>query len=203
MISGNGSSGIELGGQGANFNIIQGNLIGLQVDGITPLGNGATGVVIINGLNNVIGGTGVGVGNVIAFNGADGVAIGEEGIATGNTIRGNSIHSNIGSGIDLGPDGSTPNDLGPPPDTDGGANNRQNFPVLASASSGLVTTSIIGSLNSTPDTTFDIEFFDEPTPDPNGFGEGQRFIGTIQVTTNVDGLANINELLLFSVRLAD
>ena len=48
----------------------------------------------------------------------------------GNAIRGNSIASNGGGGIDLGNNGVTSNDSG---DTDSGANNLQNFPILTSA----------------------------------------------------------------------
>lgn len=49
---------------------------------------------------------------------------------TGNPVRGNSLLSNQGLGIDLGGDGVTPNDAG---DGDAGANDLQNFPEVASA----------------------------------------------------------------------
>ena len=62
--------------------------------------------------------------NTIAFNRTDGVYV-ESG--TSNGIRGNSIFSNTGLGIDLGPDGVTPNDTG---ENDTGGKNPQNFPVL-------------------------------------------------------------------------
>ena len=49
---------------------------------------------------------------------------------TGNTIRGNSIFSNGGIGIDLGGDGVTANDA---LDADNGPNQRQNYPIIVSA----------------------------------------------------------------------
>ena len=67
--------------------------------------------------------------NVVAHNAGPGVAIFGAG-TTGNRLDGNSIHANEGLGIDLGLDGVTANDLGAPPDSDTGANNLQNFPVL-------------------------------------------------------------------------
>jgi len=94
----------------------------------------------------------------------------------------NSIHSNAGLGIDLGDDGVTPNDLG---DFDSGANNFQNFPVLTSAISG--STSIEGTLNSTVNTTFRLEFFSNIACDPSGNGEGESFLGSTDVTTDGNG----------------
>jgi CSLREA domain-containing protein len=93
-------------------------------------------------------------------------------------------------------DGPTPNDHcdvdgdggGDGSHTNTASNDLQNFPILTSASTfGTVLTRIEGTLNSTPDTTFIIEFFrtpsDEGSPiDPLG-GEGKFFIGSIIVTT--------------------
>ena len=95
-----------------------------------------------------------GAGNIIADNGEEGIRI--TGSAVGIAVLGNSIFSNEGLGINLSDDGVTPNDPG---DTDSGANNNQNFPVLISAISTTGTMTIQGTLNSTPNTTFDIEFF--------------------------------------------
>jgi hypothetical protein len=121
-------------------------------------------------------------GNTIAFNSPGGVRIQSPG--TGNAVLSNSIFSNNGLGIDLEPNGVTANDPG---DGDTGANNRQNFPVLTLAASG--STVIEGTLNSTPNTQFRIEFFSNSACDPSGHGEGETPVGATMVTT--DGSGNV------------
>ncbi len=100
------------------------------------------------------------------------------------------MFSNAGLGIDLGADGVTPNDAG---DGDTGANNLQNFPVLTSATSG--STTIEGTLNSTPNTKFRLEFFSSTECDPSGYGEGETFLVFIDVTT--DGSGNVTFTVTF------
>src|SRR5712692_2073565 len=154
---------------GATGTVVQGNLIGTQVDGIRPLGNSSAGIEVFFGSNSIIGGTSSGASNTIAFNGHGGVAVFSR---TGNAIRSNSIFLNSGLGIDLTilslPDGMTLNDPG---DADTGANNLQNFPVLTSATSGGGSTTIQGTLNSTANTAFSLDFFSNTLCDPSGFGE--------------------------------
>src|SRR5262249_17355915 len=90
----------------------------------------------------------------------------------------NSIHDNTALGIDLSPSGVTPNDPGDP---DTGANNLQNFPVLASASSSGGSTTITGSIDSTTANSaypITIEFFSNPSCDSSGNGQGQTFLGS-------------------------
>src|SRR5205807_1681944 len=166
--------------------VVQGNFIGTAADGATPLGNTNNGLTLGNAANNTIGGNVAGASNVIAFNGRDGVAA-EAGI--GNSILSNSIFSNTLLGIDLGDDGVTPNDAG---DGDVGANNLQNFPVLTSVDSSFGSTVIQGSLNSTPNSTFTVQFFSNTTCNASGFGEGQQLIGATVVTTDAKGDANIS-----------
>jgi uncharacterized repeat protein (TIGR01451 family) len=121
--------------------------------------------------------------NTINNNGA-GVLLATSG--TGTVLSANSIFSNQGPGIDLGNDGITPNDAG---DADTGPNNLQNYPVLTAMSSAGGNTTIQGTLNSTPNTTFKLEFFSNTTCSPTGFGEGQTFLGTQQVATDANGNA--------------
>jgi CSLREA domain-containing protein len=180
VISGNNSDGIEITGSGATGNLVQGNLIGTTASGSSGLANTSDGIQIFNGAsNNTIGGTAAGAGNVIAFNGADGVFVHS---GTGNRIQRNSIFSNGGLGIDLGANGVTSNDSGDP---DGGANRLQNFPVLQSIVVSGSNTTILGSIDSaTSNSTYPItiEFFSNSSCDPSGHGEGETFLGAISVS---------------------
>ena len=120
-------------------------------------------------------------GNVISGNALNGVNV--VGSNTGqNRINGNSIFANGGLGIDLGNNGVTPND---PNDGDSGPNTLQNFPVITDARQG--STIIQFTFNSSTNSTFRIEFFSSTAPDPTAHGEGQTFLGSMNVTTNASG----------------
>ena len=179
-ISGNGAAGVLLT-TGANGNAVAGNSIGTNLAQAAGIPN-QTGISIVASSNNTIGGAAVAASaNLIAFNTQAGVAVAS---GTGNAILTNSIFSNGGLGIDLGPAGVTPNDPG---DADTGANNLQNSPVLIAAASSGGTTTVVGSLNSTPATPFTLEFFVSPTCDASGSGEGQTFLGRVTFTTGSSG----------------
>lgn len=109
-------------------------------------------------------------------------AVAIDGDATGNAIQGSAIFSNTGLGIDLEDDDVTSNDAS---DGDMGTNNLQNFPVLTSAITGTIT--IEGMLNSTPDATFRLEFFSNSACDPSDHGEGETFLGSLDMTTDSQG----------------
>ncbi len=188
LISGNGTAGLVI----FVGTIVKGNTIGADITGTQPLGN-AAGISIVDTPGSTVGGTEAGAGNIIAFNGTL-CDVHQAGIivsgsrAIGNRILGNSIFSNGGLGIDLtlvfdGPCGITDND---DCDTDVGPNDLQNYPILTSATSGTGSTTIQGSLNSAPNTTFRIEFFDNPQCHPSGNGSGEVFIGAANITTNGD-----------------
>src|SRR3970282_375386 len=129
----------------------------------------------------------------IAYNTNSGVTL-VAAAGTGNLIRENEIFSNgTGLGIDLSDNGVTLNDPG---DGDGGANNGQNFPVLSAAmTNGAGSANFAGSLNSAATTTYRIEFFASTAADGSGFGEGERFLGSTNVTTNAAGNAVIGVTL--------
>lgn len=172
VISGNGQNGISSDGQ----NVFQGNFIGTDVTGALPIGNTGDG---IRAAVDQVGGINAGEGNTIAFNGGNGLVV--IFLATvPTTILSNSIFSNGGLGIDINGDGVTVND---PCDADSSKFDLQNFPVLTSVSRTSDNTIIEGTLNSTPNTAFTIQFFSNTACDPSGFGEGERLIGSISVTT--------------------
>ena len=177
VVSGNNRYGIVLDSF-ATGNRIQGNFIGVDVTGVAPLSNRFHGVRILSASNNTIGGTGGNQGNIIAFNGGVGVSVVSGG---GNAILSNSIFSNNGLGIDLGEDAVTANDAG---DGDPGTNNLQNFPVLSSATRGSLT--VLGTLDSIPNNVFRLEFFASAACDLSGHGEGERFLGSLFLTTGVE-----------------
>ena len=259
--SGNGASGIR--GSFAQFNTIQGNIIGLSSDGATVIANGQGGILLLGGISNVIGGTtaakrnfvsgngiagillsnsssnsvkgnyiGVnssgsgttfgntgagialstsfadeniiggtesGAGNIIAHNTGDGVSF-ISTAGTGNKVLGNSIHDNGGLGIDIGDNGVTANDAD---DVDTGANNQQNFPVISAAETFFGGLKITGTLNSTANTTFRIEFYANPMCDGLGNGEGKTFVGTLDVTTDNSGDASFSQTFAASVALGE
>jgi hypothetical protein len=149
---------------------------------------------------NTLGGSAPGAGNVIASNGDDGILVVS---GTGNAILSNFIFSNDGLGIDLDEDGDaatddgvTPNDSG---DGDPGANKLQNFPVLTASTNSAGTTTLQGTLNSTANTVFTLEFFSNAASDPTGFGEAATFVGSVTVTTDDNGDANFTVVLTMAV----
>jgi parallel beta-helix repeat protein len=114
---------------------------------------------VLGGDGTILGGVGAGEANVIAYNGDAGVEV--QGLSsTSNTIRGNSIFSNGGIGIDLGGDGVTANDAN---DADSGPNERQNYPIVASATPNAPSgTNVQGVLDSAPSTTYTLDFYASP-----------------------------------------
>ncbi|HEX6649549.1 MAG TPA: Calx-beta domain-containing protein, partial [Pyrinomonadaceae bacterium] len=87
------------------------------------------------------------------------------------------------------PNGVTPNDLNDP---DTGSNLLQNFPVLTSVMALGGSTTIQGTLNSVPNTTYQIDFYTSPALDPSGNGEGGQFFNSTAVSTDSNGNATIN-----------
>ena len=189
IIADSGNDGITIWGGTTTGNIVQGNYIGTDTSGTINLGNSAVGVVVSGGSNNnIIGGTGAGEGNTIAYNNDTGVSIRDFG-SLGNSILANSIYSNVNIGIDLGTAGVTANDAG---DGDSNiANNLQNFPVLSAATTdGAGSITINGTFNSSASTTFRLEFFSNSVDDGNG--EGETYLGFVNVTTDGSGNATFN-----------
>jgi hypothetical protein len=186
VISGNTGVGVQLSDGGTSGNTIAGNFIGTDITGTLNLGNATHGVLINGASGNTIGGANAADGNVIARNGLEGVTI---FVGSGNAILRNSIYSNGGFEIDFGGNGFTPNDPG---DGDIGANDLQNFPVLTLATPDPGGTHVTGTLNSAPNTTYRIEFFQSDIVDGNGVGEGKVFLAFQDVTTDGSGNATFS-----------
>jgi uncharacterized repeat protein (TIGR01451 family) len=200
VISGNVQSGVRIAGVTATQNVIQGNYVGTRATGTGSLGNGTRGIEVLEGRNNIVGGsTGI-AGNVIAFNTDEGISI-EAG--EGNRIQSNSIYSNGRLGIDLfsesdDANGITPNDT---LDLDAGSNRLQNSPAITSVLVAEVpvlngnlqigirrTLEVKGILASSVGGTFQVELFANDAADPSGVGEGQRYLGYAEVVDlDLDG----------------
>jgi hypothetical protein len=96
VLSGNSGRGIDICcSVNSVGNTVVNNLIGVGSDGHTSIPNGDKGVSLADGANHNI----IGPGNVIANTaGSYGISV-QRGFAPANTILGNSIYNNLGSGI--------------------------------------------------------------------------------------------------------
>jgi uncharacterized repeat protein (TIGR01451 family) len=167
--------GIDLVGNTVSDTLVAGNRIGVSVAG-QALGNVDDGIRIRDAINATVGGAAAGSANIIAFNGGRGINVESN---AGHRFLGNSIHSNTNLGIDLGNDGASANDLG---DADTGANELQNFPVLFGASG----TAVTGQLNSTPNSSFLLQFYSSPA---SANVQGRTLLGELTVNTDAAGFA--------------
>lgn len=191
VIGGFSGAGIVLDINGND--VITQNYIGTDVSGTANLGNGGAGILIKGGNGDTIGGTYSGTGNIIAFNGRSGVAI----LSTNNIVRFNSIFSNAGPGVDFGAAGAPRvNDSG---DGDAGPNNLQNYPVLTDISATGSSTTIRGIFNGKAYKTFQLDYYDSPTLDAAGYGDGATYLGSTSFTTDGNGNATFHTTLGFTI----
>ena len=185
-----------VGGTGVK---IQNNFIGTAANGVSPLGNLLSGIyldaaTVVNTIE----------GNVIAFNGGNGITIPANGNpALQITITSNNIFANSSTAIDLGNPGDTAND---DLDTDIGANTLQNYPEMQTAATSNLTSDGKGMetqaagfvtvnfrMRSSRNSTFNVEFFAS-----NGNCQNKQFnssgerIGSETVTTDANGIVNRN-----------
>ncbi len=185
LISGN-AGGLRI--NSSNENTVQGNWFGLARDGLAPMPNLGRSVEILGNSNdNLIGGVGVGEGNLIRF----GIKAVDVRINLGffplrNTIRGNAISGQSELSVDLGGDGADTNDVG---DVDGGENDRQNYPVLTAVPGS---NQVSGFLSSRSNRTYQVDLYRSPACAASGYGEGATYVGTVAVTTNSSGWGTLN-----------
>ena len=208
VISGNGAGvNIRDGGQ---YNVVQSNLIGVAADGHSALPNLHYGVRVgssghlaapngpgqsgepatsLNFVGSVPDLTTTGTGNVIAFNGGDGVQI--QGVPqnnsvqredNGNSVLSNSIYSNHGLGIDL-----VPVTGGKPP------NNLIRAPSITAVTAGSLSSVVRGSLRmpGSGGMSVYVELFVSSGCGPAP-GQGQTLLGSVTVRTDSSGRARFS-----------
>lgn len=189
---------------------IYANYIGVDINGILPLGNFATGILFNHApgsiatppigpgdlKNNWVGGFLPEYANVIAFNGNatlssqphDSAGVAFRATFTPTNVRGNTrvlqnqIYFNGGLGIYI-----QPNALRFP--------SEYKAPVLISAVRDCPsnTTTINGELQSNdPNTSYRIEYFYNLVPDPSGTGEGETYLGSDVTLTDGAGNASFS-----------
>jgi hypothetical protein len=177
LISGN-VIGIQI--ENAGGTLVQNNLIGTTDSGDNPLPNKTAGVYITDSSNVSIGYNlgnlaKPGYGNIIGYNGQDGVYI-DSGSSQVSVLK-NSIKDNSNLGIEL----------------QSGANNNQAAPVLTTVSYTSATSlSISGSVKGAANTTYRVEFFVNP---PSNNAQGETFLGAENVTTIGNGTASFTASL--------
>jgi hypothetical protein len=191
VISGNGAGGIQINNGGSGFHItlpngalVEGNFIGTDPTGQSAAPNQGNGVTIGNA-GSTIGGTDPGAGNVIAFNTQAGVMM-----SPGSGVITNSIFSNGSQGIVVQGDIFSGN---------GGDGQILPTPQLSyvKESSGSANGSVqVGGVLIVPNV---FPFFDAAgltctiqvyaTLSGVPAGQGQLFLGSVQVTTNANGFA--------------
>lgn len=184
--------GVTISGPTSTDNHVLGNFIGTNRAVSGSMANKSYGVFLSDTTGNFVGGAKAGEGNFIWYNGAAGVFVSAVKGGTRNLISHNSIYNNGGQGIDLAPAGVTANDH---LDADTGANMLQNYPVLETARRSLDLLTLSGYLDSTPNSTFTLEFFGNGHADASGYGQGETFLGALTVTTGADGIAKFKTTL--------
>ncbi len=178
----------------------------LSVQPVSPLpaisesvlltGSAASGVVVVlDGSFAGAGASGITIdsgGSTIAnleirnFNGPGIAVLGGQG----NSFNGNRVHNNGGLGIDLGNDGVTINDFGDP---DTGPNGLQNAPVLQGATTVGTITRVRGSLSSTPERPYALQFYANDSCDSSTYGEGEIPVGgSYVVNTDAKGYVSFD-----------
>ena len=182
VISSNGDEGIDIS-QSGGFVSILGNRIGTDIGGTLNRGNNDVGIRIDgNGAHFIGDGTQAG-GNIIAHSNNDGIRITGSGFTTAilaNSIYANGTGNSGGIGIDLNDDGVSSND---PNDTDSGANDLLNFPVLNAVLAYDSTNLGYNFDLDVPANTegYRIDFYLTGVVDGSGFGQGQTWLGSVDV----------------------
>ncbi len=171
------------GDAAAGTPVIQGNHIGVSLDGTLPMPSGTSGILVASAASGgLIGGLVAGEGNVIGCNGTNGISLvsSTDWEMFGNSISGNGFGISLAGSDNVSP--PTPNDTN---DGDTGNNNLQNYPVISNVTIESATAvQVSGSLNSEASKTYRLEFFANARCDKSGNGQGKSFIGFKDVSTS-------------------
>jgi CSLREA domain-containing protein len=184
LISGNNGLGISFTGFGTapENDVFQGNKIGTDITGVLALGNADAGASFTSAVGIVFGGTGAGQGNVVAFNGGDGVDVLRQGASLSEQVQitQNSIFGNAGKGIYL--------------DVNGVSNEFAVAPVMTFTPSGGGIGTLSGTLKTitTPHNPFVVEIYSNPTVPTVGHEQGKTFVQSVTVTTNGSGVGTFS-----------
>jgi CSLREA domain-containing protein len=184
VIAANGMNGIYVNenGDAVQDNLIINNYIGVDRNG-AALGNAWNGIYLNSGSGTTVGNSSA--PNLIAHNGYNGIRVGETSVE--NALRVNIIRDNGLLGIDLMGSGEaigevTINDT---LDSDTGANQLQNYPILASAD---ITGHVLGTLYGAPGNDISLFFYINNRCDGSGYGEGETFRQAVDVTIPSGGV---------------
>jgi len=181
------NGGVVLSGSGTIANALTFNSVGLDRLGASA-GNDVAGISISFGANeNIVGaapGSSYG-GNVIGENNGPGVWL-TPSSGAGNGVLANSIFANIGLAVDLGALGVNANDAG---DSDTGADNLQNYPILTRANQQPPGYLMIGSLDSSPSTSYRLDFYRDNCTNIGAplRGSMREFLGFAYASTDASG----------------
>lgn len=199
VISGNDSFGISP--HYSDNLVIRGNYIGVGADGTTAVPNDYDGIALSYSDNvsiedNIIAnniGSGLSIfqnndvvyvaDNQIYNNDGDGIQLGPDEASTDVSIVRNQVYGNTQLGIDLNSDEVTQNDV---LDPDVGPNDLLNFPEYTVFTDDGSDTEIGFKLD-VPAGDYRVEFFSNTALDPSGNGEGQNYLGYVDVTSSGTG----------------
>lgn len=185
------------GDSGANnYSFLQRNRIGVGTNGTPITAPGSQhGIYIINSgtaspQRVEVGGSDPGEGNLIAHWGGDGIRV-ERNAAAAPAMRyhqwsGNNIHSNGGLGIEL-IDTATGVGAGPMAAAPTTVNASPRYPLILGATGDAAGTLVNFEFAGASNASYRMEVFANATCDASNFGEGQTYLGAVEVTTDAGG----------------
>ena len=187
IIAGNEYTGVNICDTNTSHNTVDGNFIGTDASGKVGVGNGREDINVYlykGATSNMIGGSTPGAGNVIAFN--DYGVLVQDPQTVGNSIRGNSIRANNPTGKHLGITLlSSPIDISGlsilhPPGTPG-PNHLLIYPAIVSARRTPEGVTLSGIISGQTGKQYSLDFFASPTTTPIRYGEGQVYLGSVNL----------------------